>query len=234
MINPYFCYVFSFTTAILVYLLGWSDLYPPLSFTLLCFLVITTALHLYAGIRLRRSGTIVFKPVMLSSHTAPLFITVALYVLWSVDCVHAGGIPLLKILLGQPYNYRIFGIPSVHVFIVTFSSFYTIYLFHLYLSSRRKMILVLYLINLFAAILIYNRGMFLFNLSSSFFFIPHYLKKNSSTTTVCAAPGAGCALLPVWGIGHIARIARGPERIYQHTVYAHRPGQPPVYGVGCS
>lgn len=73
----------------------------------------------------------------------------------------------MKILLRLPYDYKLFGIPTLHVFIVTFSSFYTIFLFHLYLSTRSRQILFLYGLNLIAALLIFNRGMLLFNLSAT-------------------------------------------------------------------
>jgi hypothetical protein len=72
----------------------------------------------------------------------------------------------MKILLNQPYNYLLFGVPSLHVFAVTFSSFYTVYLFHLYRSEKNKVILFLFLVNLAAGILIYSRAMIIFNLSS--------------------------------------------------------------------
>jgi hypothetical protein len=74
----------------------------------------------------------------------------------------------LKILFGQPYNYRQFGFPSVHVFTVTFASFYTVYLLGLFLSTRKRIYLILYVINLAAALLIYSRAMLLFNLFASF------------------------------------------------------------------
>ena len=45
MINPYFCYAFSFIAAIVTYLLGWSDLYPELSWSLLAFLLVTIGFH---------------------------------------------------------------------------------------------------------------------------------------------------------------------------------------------
>ncbi|MEQ8425426.1 MAG: hypothetical protein RIA63_12000, partial [Cyclobacteriaceae bacterium] len=60
-----------------------------------------------------------------------------------------------------------FGIPSLHVFIVTFGSFYTVYLFHLYVSTRERHVLIFYFINLFSAVLIYSRAMFVFNIIAS-------------------------------------------------------------------
>jgi hypothetical protein len=53
------------------------------------------------------------------------------------------------------------------VFVVTFSSFFTIYLFHLYVSKHSKLVLILYLLNLSAALLIYSRAMLFFNITGS-------------------------------------------------------------------
>jgi hypothetical protein len=218
MINPYFCYAFSFIAAIITYQLGWSELYPELSFSLLAFLLTTIGFHLYLGLRIRQSGLIVFKSIATFPETGALWGTLFMYLLWTGEFIYAGGIPLLKILLGQPYNYRTFGIPSLHVFIVTFGSFFTICLFHLYLSSRRKVILVLYLINLCAAILIYNRGMFLFNLASSFFLllmsvnrIPRYL--------LYVVPALLIVLLYLFGALGSLRVSREAKKPYTNSYF---------------
>ncbi len=167
MVNPYFCYGIAFSTALLMYLMGWSELYPALSVALLSFLILSIIVHLVLGVRFRLKGFANFSKLPFRPGIAPWFVTVFLFGLWFAEFVHAGGIPLLMILFKQPYDYKLFGIPTLHVFIVTFSSFYTIFLFHLYLSSRSGQILFLYTLNLIAAILIYNRGMLLFNLSAS-------------------------------------------------------------------
>lgn len=171
MVNPYICYAFSFLLALITYALHWSTLYPRLSSGLLFFLGVTILLHVLAGFLLMRKRKIVFPKITLQDPRSAIYITLFIYALWTADFVYEGGIPLLKILFKIPYNYRLFGIPSLHVFIVTFSSFYTVYLFHVYLSTRQKTILCLYAINMAAAILIYSRAMFIFNLTASFILI---------------------------------------------------------------
>lgn len=217
MINPYFCYAFSFIAAIVMYLLGWSDLYPELSWSLLAFLLITIGFHVYLGTRIPRPGN-TFTSVAPFSETGAVRVTLFAYALWACEFLYEGGIPLMKLLLGQPYNYRTFGIPSLHVFIVTFSSFYTVCLFHLYLTSRRRVILVLYLVNLFAAILIYNRGMFLFNLASSFFLllmcvnrIPRFLWY--------ALPVSVAVLLYLFGVLGSLRVSREARKPYTTELF---------------
>ncbi|CAN5308705.1 hypothetical protein BH10BAC4_BH10BAC4_04540 [soil metagenome] len=167
MINPYSCYAFSFTVSLLVYGLGWSQLYPSLTGSLIAFVGLTIVLHLILGLYWK--SKVKFNFIQSYSFLDPLFTTVFIYLLWMADFIYEGGIPLFKILLDQPYNYRLFGIPSLHVFTVTFGSFFTIYLFSLYIIDKKKKHLILFSINLFAALLIYSRAMLLFNISSAIF-----------------------------------------------------------------
>src|SRR6266850_6861088 len=142
MINPFFCYLFSFIVAVLIYSLGWSELYPTLSLTLLGFLFTTFIFHFIAGRRIQNSRAILFKPLR-PGKRLHVIVTLFIYLLWTLDFFYEGGIPLIKIILNQPYNYRLFGIPSLHVFAVTFSSFYTVCLFQHYLSNKSKTIFLL-------------------------------------------------------------------------------------------
>jgi len=115
-----------------------------------------------------------------------------------MEFVYEGGIPLVKILLRQPYNYRFFGVPSLHVFNVTFASFFTIFLFHLYLSSHKNKYLILSLINWAAAILIYSRAMFIFILVAAFFV---YLASGSiKIKFILWTPLVGIMILYFFGI----------------------------------
>ncbi len=167
MITPFICYASSFVAVVVIYLLGWSELYPKLSGGLLAFLALSIVLHVAAH-RITKEK-IVFRKI--EPKLPVVWTTIFIYILWTVEFIYEGGagIPLLKILLQLPYNYRLFGVPSLHVFVVTFSSFFTIYLFHLYLSKRETLLLILYLVNLAAALLIYSRAMLFFNISGSLF-----------------------------------------------------------------
>lgn len=218
MANPYFCYAVSFAAALLTYLLGWSDLYPPLSLTLLSFILATIIIHVFLGIRFSGQKIIIFKKIQTENYFAPLFITIFLYVLWCSEFLYEGGVPLIKILLKQPYNYKVFGIPSLHVLIVTFSSFYTIYLFHIYLSKRSFFILILYGINLLAALLIYNRGMLFFNLSASTFLFLMY-KKTLLIKHVAGAAIAMVILFFFFGILGSLRVSNESRKPYSNEEF---------------
>jgi hypothetical protein len=218
MINPYFCYALSFLLALVIYPLRWSTLYPSLSLTLAAFLVLTILIHSLTGYWFIKKKFVVFKRLEHTQSNIHILVTIFIYLLWTADFIYEGGIPLVKILLNQPYNYQLFGLPSVHVFIVTFSSFYTVYLAHVFLSGRKKIILVLYMINLFAAILIYNRGMFAFNLAASFFLfslsfgrIPRYF--------IVILPVIALLLLFIFGFLGTLRESRQNGLNYDNSIF---------------
>jgi hypothetical protein len=175
MVNPYILYCVGFFIAIILYALGWSDAYPPLSLSLSVFIGCTLIIHFALSQWWIKKKTITFYKT--SPAINPIVITVFIYLLWIADFIYEGGIPVVKILTNQPYDYRLFGVPSLHVLTVTFSSFYILYLLHVYLSTRSKLILILYIINSFAAILIYSRSMLFFNLTGSFFLFLFSLNK---------------------------------------------------------
>ena len=204
MINPHMFYCAGFLMAMLLFSLGWSEAYPKLSGSLTLFLLTTLVVHLGIGWRLRKIRQIKFyhtSPVI-----SPVLITALLYLLWTADFVYEGGIPVLKILLNQSYDYRLFGVPSLHVFTVTFSSFYIQYLFHTYLSQRKRLLLFLYILNSFAAILIYSRSMLFFNLAGSFFLYLFYADKTAYRRLLILLP-VGVIILYFFGVAGNKRVA---------------------------
>lgn len=218
MVNPYFCYSISFLIAFLVYLLGWSDLYPRLSTPLLIFLISTLVLFTFVGYRVTKRLRITFRSLPFSDLSSPILITLFLYALWIVEFLYQGGIPLFMILLKLPYDYRLFGVPSLHVFIVTFSSFYTVFLFHLFLSTRKKEILFLYLVNLFAAVLIYSRAMFFFNLSASFFLLL-LMTRRIPRALVFIGPLSLILLFYCFGVLGTLRVSRESKTEYDNGIF---------------
>jgi hypothetical protein len=219
MINPYFCYALAFGVALIIYPLDWSNLYPSLSFALVAFLLLSILLHILAGIKFATGNGTVFRkldtPVLFR---APVQVTIVLYVLWLAEFLYEGGVPLFNILFNRPYNYRTFGIPSLHVFIVTFSSFYTIYLFHLYLSSRRRLVLTLFAVNLFAAILIYSRAMFFFNTAACLFLFLTYRQRTPRYIRYLFVAGM-VVLFYLFGVMGTLRVSREAKRPYDNTLF---------------
>lgn len=204
--DPHNCYVISFGTALAVYVLGWSSLYPDLQPALIVFLIATFVMHLWFSRRVQKNTTIT-SPQPDPAERSPLYATLFIYFLWLLEFAYEGGVPLFKILLDIPYNYRMFGIPSVHVFVVTFSSFYTIYLFQLYLARRTRVLLLLFLVNLLAAVLIYSRAMLFFNMTACLMlYLTH--KGGFELRQIAGAVVVVLALLFVFGALGSLRVSR--------------------------
>lgn len=220
MISPFICYCVSFVFVVLFYSLGWSELYPKLSYSVMLFLLGTVVVHGVCHWLLMNNasnwGLARERRAMTVAHKLPVVaITIFIYILWIVEFIYEGGIPLVKILLHLPYNYRLFGVPSLHVFVVTFSSFFTIYLFHLWRSERSKLVLILYIINLSAALLIYSRAMLFFNITGSIIVYLMSLKRipynRILLIIVIVIP-----MLYVFGVLGSLRMSREAKEIYNN------------------
>lgn len=223
LINPYTLYVGSFGGALLLYTTNWSGFYPPLQTSLIVFLLISFFLSLVAARKFISGIDWTAQSFPVERIRRMLYISGLLYVLWTIEFVHAEGVPLYMILAGKPFNYRLFGVPTLHVFLVTFSSFYTSYLLHVFLGCRKRVILVLYLANLFAALLILNRGMFLMNLSTSLFIFIYSRKSLDRVFTLRKAPLFAVAfvcLSLLFGVLGTLRVSHAVRFFYErYLVY---------------
>lgn len=221
LINPYTIFIASFGCGILFYALHWSSYYPPLQWPLIIFFIISFGACLFFARN-------VYKNHISCSYISPtptlhqiIGVTLFLYSLWIIEFIHAGGIPLLLILLSKPFNYRTFGVPSLHVFIVTFSSFYTAYLFHAYFVSRKKIILFFCILNLSVALLIMNRGMLLTNLSTLFFI---YLLTKKSLENILTLKKISILMVTIiilfflFGAMGTVRVSREIKRLYDRSL----------------
>lgn len=214
--NPYFAYSISFIVALGTYLLGWSGLYPRLTADLAWFLALSVLFSFMAGVYWNRKKYVSFQKLPPDRNV--ILVTGFIYLLWICEFFYAGGIPILKILLGQPYNYRLFGIPSLHVFVVTFSSFYTVYLFHLYLSTRKKKVLLFYLINLLAAVLIYSRAMFMFNMVASVVLLLPFTPRAPRRALPVSLAGL-LILFYLFGVFGNLRVSHEAKVHYDNTIF---------------
>jgi hypothetical protein len=204
MINPYTLYCIGFSIALVLYALGWSDVYPTLTVSLASFIGCTLILHL--ALARYWSKTKQFKFYKTSPAINPILVTIFLYALWIADFIYEGGIPLIKILTNKPYDYRLFGVPSLHVFAVTFSSFYILYLFHAFLSERKKQVFFLFLINFASSILIYSRSMFFFNMAGCFFLYLFSLEKFPYRKLILLLP-LGIVMFYLFGVVGNKRVS---------------------------
>jgi oligosaccharide repeat unit polymerase len=220
MINPYTFYIVGFGFSLAVYQLGWSEAYPPLSFSLFGFLTASMAAHFIFSKRWAKSEDVKNdkSDLMIQPKLNPWLVTVFIYFLWIADFIYEGGIPLVKMLSNAPYDYRKFGLPSLHVFTVSFTSFYCIYLLYLFFISKKKAYLLLYLINMASAILIYSRSMLLFNLASSFFLYLLCLEEIPYKKLLLIAPSA-IILFYFFGVAGTARVSFESKTSYDQNSF---------------
>lgn len=172
--NPFYLFVISFSTIGLVYSLNWSGLYPALSWSLSLFFASAFLLSLYLGGIIDKYNPIRYQSVESENINRVLFI---IYSLTISEFIYNGGIPLLMVFSEESYDYTQFGIPVIHPVIATFTSFYTVYVFHLALSAKFKKHFGSLVLLLAIPLLIYNRGMLLISLTSFLFVFFMYIRK---------------------------------------------------------
>ncbi len=217
LINPYTLYVVSFGGALLLYPLNWSGYYPPLQASLIIFLLVSFLLSVVAAKKFIKGMDLNDQSLPTSGVRQIGWISGLLYALWIVEFVHAGGMPLYLMLAAKSFDYRTFGVPTLHVFLVTFSSFYVSYLFHVFLHSRKRIMLIFYLINLLPALLILNRGMLLMNLSTSLFIYLYSAKSIERLFSVRKLPLLAISLVSLsllFGVLGTLRVSHVMKHFY--------------------
>lgn len=167
--NPFYIYIYSFLIVFITYTLGWSNLYPNLSLELIFFFILTFLVSYIIGKLSVLNKKLKFSNIKYDNKI--YLVTLFIYIGYIIEFIYVGNIPFISIIFGKNYNYTTFGIPVFHVLLVTFSSFYTIYVFHIFISTYKFKIFLFYLLNLSLSLLIYNRAMFLYLITSSIFII---------------------------------------------------------------
>jgi hypothetical protein len=156
--NPNFIYVITFTAPFLVYFLGWSTLYPSITIELLAFYLFTFSICLFTGYIVNRYVPFHFNYIPVSKYNT--FIISFIILFFVADCVYARQIPLFSISSGdESYEGgKTFGIPTVHVIMVTFTLFYSLYVFHQYISNKGRKLFMLFLLTLLPFIFLLQRS----------------------------------------------------------------------------
>lgn len=171
MINPFYIFSIAIVGVIGIYSLGWSSLFPTLSFELISFLIMLLIVALILGFVFSKNQKIIFRPINGTNNLTK--ITILIFLVYCLSAVYSGGFPFInKIITSYDNRYTEFGLPTIHVFLVTFNSFFVTYLFHLFLSidkNKKKRIGILIIINLLPSFLIINRAMLVIILMNMLF-----------------------------------------------------------------
>ena len=173
--NPFFLYASAFGLVILLYLLGWSKLFPDLSLELMLFLLLTILISIGLGIWIQKKKPIQYFKV---NPKNTKHVLIGIYVCYAISFIYNKGIPLVLILSKSGFFYKNYGIPFFQPIINTFTAFYTAYLFHVYLSKRSKFNLIYLILLLLIPLLIYNRGMLIVSLVN--FVIIYFISQNKT------------------------------------------------------
>jgi oligosaccharide repeat unit polymerase len=201
--NPFFTYVFVFGGALLAYQLGWSGIYPHISESVMWFFCITFSV---AGV-----GATILDPTLRSlrphvTGTLPNAATWVLGIGFIADILYTGGIPLWMIATGQDYRYTEFGIPTLHVGIVTFGGVFAAIRFTDYLYSKNKWLLAQAFMPVAYDILIANRGAALMVLVSWLFVL---VIKRGGVGIRMAIAGTAAMVMALFIFGVLGNVRSG-------------------------
>ncbi len=155
--NPNFIYIFAFLIPFIFYAFEWSTLYPRLSTSLFLFYLFSFLICIAVGVILQLSRPFSYRPI--KEAKGNLMVLIMLYILYGAETLYSGTLPIYAVLQGN-FNYAedTFGLPVIHTFLVSFNTFYAIYLFHQYISTRQRRLLWLFILVLLPFILLVYRS----------------------------------------------------------------------------
>jgi oligosaccharide repeat unit polymerase len=155
LVNPYYLYCITFSVSILFYLIGWSDLYPNLSFEIILFLVLSFMLFLFFG---KRNGSIHWdkneNEWNKSSEHIFDYVFIFVLVLGVINILIMGYIPLFNSTL----DYRDFGVPVLDPIFNSLSIFFSVISFQLFLGEKKKRYLLYTILIIIFHLFIFRRA----------------------------------------------------------------------------
>jgi len=132
--NPFVVYILTFGGVIVVYQLGWSEIYPPISFETAAFFALSfvVAAGLAVAVSSDVAATGTYRPML------PGFIIIVPLICYTADVVYTGYVPLYEMMYGTFVYTHFVGVPSLHVFAVTFGSAFAAIRFADFLYERKR------------------------------------------------------------------------------------------------
>ncbi len=171
-VNPFYIYCIAFSLAIIVYLFGWSKIFPALSAGLILFLVTTFILFIIAGYRFGLS-----RPRFFSKHSFNPYLNDVLFwliiLLGIVNVLYMGYLPVMD----RSHDYREFGMPVIDPVFNSLSIFFSVFFFQSYLSGKKKRFLIYVLVILIIQVLLFRRSTIVWIIVSSSFLFLLYKQK---------------------------------------------------------
>jgi len=203
--NPFLIYIVAFVTVLLLCKLEWSTLFPPISNELYLFLIITFFISFYFAALLQRTRRINYKEIIPLQRGS--LIMVLIFLGYVIEFIYYGGIPVFTYLSGSSLKFIHFGgIPTFHVLLISFNLFYSVYLFHVFISTRKIQNILYYLLSILPPFLIFNRGMFI-NIFIGSCFVFMQSRKNISFKQLSLTIVALLVVLYIFGLSGNYRVS---------------------------
>lgn len=223
--NPFSLYILSFSSVLCIYHFNWSKIYPKLSIETLAFFLVSFLISIVLAVLLSKTvfETKDYVPGKMSHWIFPLLLFLCI-----ADIIYAGNIPLWMIVSGQNYDYTEFGIPTLHVVIMTFSQAFAVIRFADFLYSKKYSYLFQLLTIIGFYLLIVNRGAVLFTLVSITFVM---IIKRGNIGFKRGVIGLAIAVLVMYIFGIIGQVRSGDviEEIGKPTTEFTELGIPKPY-----
>jgi oligosaccharide repeat unit polymerase len=158
--NPYAAFAILWAVCLILYSLGWAEIFPPITKDLFVFLLILIAFFALTGFFFGKIK--VYNPLAALNLNYKILLIVNI-LFYSLNFLYSG-IPLL-----QGTRNDDFGIPTVIVLATTLNCFTSLYCFMLFLVHKKKRFILYSLCCLSFFILIFSRGNIMFSLTGMFF-----------------------------------------------------------------
>jgi hypothetical protein len=158
--NPFTLFAILWTVCLILYALGWAEIFPPISVGLFIFISCLIIVFFFTGI-IYGKFIFVTDPQLFKINYKVLLVANAL--IYASNFLYSG-IPIF----GGTRDSD-FGIPTVIVLATTLNGFTCLYCFNLFLINRKWRFLLFSLSCLLFFVLVFSRGNIMFSLSSMFF-----------------------------------------------------------------
>ena len=194
--NPFFLYSLTWLGVLLLYNFKISNLYPNISNKLLFFILfsafISFLLSIFYSIKLKKYNNFkIIKGRYLSNY-------VFIYLLFIIEFIYEGKIPLIETLLKTGYMYKDFnGIKTLHVIIFTYNFYINLCCFNDFQYTKQKKYLFYNVLGIVPYILLYTRGPILMLIVCEFFI---WLSYKYKLKTIIKIGILGIVILYIFGI----------------------------------
>lgn len=174
--NPLYIYCSSFLIGLIVYSFRWSYLFPPIETPLLLFVIFSIIFSAIFGLIFSNIKEFkVGRSISRLKHENLIFIFV--FFGFCLEFIHFKGVPLFLLIKNLSVDYQNFGIPTFHVFLITFAHFFLGYSFARYKESHKNYYIFIVAAILINDVFIGSRGMFIFGLLIILFIHIRHIKK---------------------------------------------------------